>query len=340
MTYFTRPITLTRNIVILDGLTGTGKTMFSPLLATFDRMQNPRFEYMVEYLAISSTFGKINNDAANTLLNLLIDQKYYDGMISREVNFRPTDLSSVFLNGNGYRYLKRLLSKDGVNVEQRITTENPVFLLVTHQLISCLDKLSAAFDGRLKVVEIVRHPLYLIDHWCSYIDMHGANARDLTIWIEYKGYSLPWFAAGWEQKYLDSNQHEKVIYSIDRLMAHVFEKVSDTSINDNIFFIPFEQFVLSPIEYIQKLELFLNLKTDKGINRYLKKQKVPRTRVNDGPSKQIYKRYGVERLVSNSTNRDDYNNTLKRHLGICSTDCRATLEKLISDYEQIFGRWF
>ena len=105
---FTRSLNLCNQIVILDGLTGTGKTMFAPLINSFERVQNSRFEYMIEYLCISSKKEKIKSDAASSMLNLLADIKYYDGAISREVNFRPSDLSSVFSGPNWYQYLKQL----------------------------------------------------------------------------------------------------------------------------------------------------------------------------------------------------------------------------------------
>ena len=102
---FSRPIKFCKQIVILDGISGTGKTMFTPILSSFNRMQNARFEYMVEYLCISAQKSKITPDAAYTLLNLLADLKCYDGMISREVNFRPKDLSSVFKSTKVLKYI-------------------------------------------------------------------------------------------------------------------------------------------------------------------------------------------------------------------------------------------
>ena len=43
---YKRDKTLVRDIII-DGLTGTGKTMFSPLIASLKNVQNPRIECML-----------------------------------------------------------------------------------------------------------------------------------------------------------------------------------------------------------------------------------------------------------------------------------------------------
>ena len=72
---------------------------------------------MIEYLCISAQKSKISKDAPNSLLNLLADLKLYDGMISREVNFRPSDLSSVFNSSKGKTYLKQLFQQDGEVIE-------------------------------------------------------------------------------------------------------------------------------------------------------------------------------------------------------------------------------
>ena len=93
---FKRDLNLNKQIVVLDGLTGSGKTMLGPLLSSFDRMQSGRFEYIFEYLSITHHFNKIEDDALCSILKLHADVKLFDGMFSREVNFRPSDLSSIF----------------------------------------------------------------------------------------------------------------------------------------------------------------------------------------------------------------------------------------------------
>ena len=137
--------TLAKDVIILDGLTGTGKTMFSPLVASLKNVQNPRFEYMLEYLLISAQLGKLEKDASSALLNLLADVKFYDGLISREVNFRPSDLSSVFANKKFVKYFLQLFSRDGDAVETVIKKDPPKLFFITHQILSCLEKLKEVF---------------------------------------------------------------------------------------------------------------------------------------------------------------------------------------------------
>ena len=337
---FKRSIFLCDQIVILDGLTGTGKTMFTPFISSFDRFQNARFEYMIEYLCIASKVNKISKDASNSLLNLLADVKYYDGAISREVNFRPSDLSSVFNSSKTMKYLRQLFMKDGEAVEKKIKIEKPILFLTTHQLLSCINPAIEAFGSRLKIIEMVRHPIYLIDHWESYISMHGKSVRDFTMWIDYNGESLPWFASGWEEIYIKSSSYDKVIYSIQYLMKVVFSYAKSEKYNHSIIFIPFEKFVLNPSEYTNHLENFLDTKMTKSSLRILEKENTPRKSINDSPQKSIYKRYALKAYDKKLSDKEDYNSRVKSAKEKCSPEAYKCLQDLSKEYENIFGLWF
>lgn len=337
---FVRDNTLCRQTVVLDGLTGTGKTMMCPLLSSFRRQQNARFEYMFEYLSILSKNQKIQKDATEVLLRLLTDVKLYDGMISREVNFRVNDLSSVFKGSKGFKYVAQLFQKDGSAVENRIALENPSLLLVTHQLLGCLEPAIKALEGKLKVIEMVRHPLYLLDHWLSNMDMYGSSSRDFTLWVDCDGCSIPWFAKDWGQLYISSTMYDRVIYSINELFKPVFENLQKSDTHSEILFIPFEQFVKSPNQYLKKIELFIEDEMTNATLRVLKSQRVPRKSINDGPQKSIYKRYGLRSFDPTITDKKDYENMLKKAMMLTSNESRGVLLSLIDQYELNFGLWF
>ena len=212
---FSRKKYLCNDLIILDGLTGTGKTMLTPIISSLHNIQNARFENVFENICIAKKYNKITDDAFNSIISILIDIKYYDSYISREINFRPSDLSSVFQTSKWPRYLKQLFMNDGIEVEKRIRHNKEKIFFVTHQLLSCFEPLFNILKQNIKIIETIRHPIYLIDHWTSYINMHGNNPRDFTVWINKNNLSLPWFAQGWESKYINSKNIDKVIYSID-----------------------------------------------------------------------------------------------------------------------------
>ena len=93
-----RPFHIAENIVFLDGLTGTGKTMMAPLLTSLARVELARFDHIHEYLSALDANQKIESDAVSVLMNMYADLALYNSMIARESNFRWNDLSGVFSN--------------------------------------------------------------------------------------------------------------------------------------------------------------------------------------------------------------------------------------------------
>ena len=332
---FIRNKTLAKDIIILDGLTGTGKTMFSPLVASLKNVQNPRFEYMLEYLLISAKLGKLDKDAASALLNLLADVKFYDGLISREINFRPSDLSSVFANKNFIKYFLQLFSRDGDTVEAIIKKDPPKLFFITHQILSCLEQLKEAFGQRVKVVQMVRHPLYLIDHWMSYIDMHGNSERDFTVWLDNHDSSpAPWFSASWRDEYGKMEKIEKVLKSIETLMDPVYQCVKSS--DDSVLIIPFEKFVLEPDGYLKQLEQFISAGVTNQTPTVMKDQRLPRKFVTAGPAKSIYKRYAFNGRHSMLSDVEEYRIKRDRFVNSYGYEYSMYLDRIESRYASIF----
>ena len=91
---------LAEKIIIVDGQGGCGKTMLSPIIAALDRVELLTYAYQTEHICALRYLNKIDNNTAITMVRMLTDLQLYNTMMSREVNFRPRDLSSVFRDAN------------------------------------------------------------------------------------------------------------------------------------------------------------------------------------------------------------------------------------------------
>ena len=344
MTY-KRAITFTDNILILDGLTGTGKTLFAPLLASMEGVQLPRFEYMLEYLCIATAGGGIREDASKALINLLADTKCYDGMISREINLRPKDLSGAFGNKVLLKYLRQLFMSDGDAVMDRKKNEKPILSFVTHQLFEFKNVMFDAFGERLKFIEMVRHPYFLVDHWLSYQNRIGVHVRDLTLCGDHKNSAYPWFAEHWKEEYVRSNEFERVLLSISRLMAPIYKYEKNKIEGERVLVIPFESFVLNPSPFMSELECKFNLNVTKTTKKVMLAEKVPRRILNASPIKPIYLRYGVIKEDIQVPDKTDYNNR-KQRINQYVKERKAgdavvnEFLNCVNSYEKLFGLWF
>lgn len=165
--------------------------------------------------------------------------------------------------------------EDGKVVVDRIQKEKSILHIISHQPLRTMDLAFRAFGNRLRVIENVRHPLFLLEHWYSYIDRHGTDRRDFTIWINYKRKALPWFAVGREEKYDKSTSFDRVIYSIEWLLNKVNEIVSnlDKDQKKQILFAPFEKFVLDPNPYLKAFSELLDTETTFKTRKALRKRK-------------------------------------------------------------------
>ena len=131
-----RPNVLAQKIVFIDGIEGCGKTMLSPIVASLDRVELLTYSYEIEYLCSLAYLNKIDSKSAGQAISLIADLKLYNLMQSREVNFRFSDLSSVFKANQPWRYFFRLFQSGDQHSVERIQKLNPILLLTTHKLIA------------------------------------------------------------------------------------------------------------------------------------------------------------------------------------------------------------
>ena len=108
-------------------------------------------------------------------------------MMGREVNFRPSDVSSAFNDNDPSRYIKRLFGPGDEKVPEMIQQENPILHFAVHNLLSYSEPIWQALGDRCVFIEIVRHPLYMVRQ-------QALNMRHLLEDVrDFIGHSLQYF---------------------------------------------------------------------------------------------------------------------------------------------------
>ena len=143
----------------------------------------------------------LQQEAKWILMDHGVDKKIYETMMGRDVNFRISDLSSVFQDANPWRYFKRIFQKGDLVIPDRIKQERPILNLTTHNLLSRSDPLISALGDSVIFIEVVRHPLYMVKQQQLNMERLLYNARDIQINIEYQEHQLPYYAHGWEKEF-------------------------------------------------------------------------------------------------------------------------------------------
>jgi len=321
--------------VLLDGISGTGKTMAMRIIGSFTGVIPPRFNYQLEQICIAIYEGKLETNAGIEILQLILDQNHYDAALSRELNFRPKDLSSILGSPKRLEYLKRLFLPDGENAWTRLQAKQEKLFLIVHQLMSASDILDNLPEKKIHRILCTRHPYYLFDHWVSCVDMHGSTPRDFSVTL---GGSLevPWFVQSNFEMFTGGSPENKAAKVISDLMK---SQESFLENHSNVLIIDFEKFVLEPANYVERMEMMVGGSPQK-LASILKRENLPRMHINLSNQKKIYKRYSSNKLNSDFNHAEDYEILRDRILSSTSDEHFNLLESAASTYEARFGRWF
>ncbi len=322
-------------VVFVDGLPGCGKTLLAPIVGSLARVELMQASYQVEYTCALRFLGKIELDAAAVLIRLFTDLQLYNMMMGRETNFRVGDLSGVWKSVHPWRYLRRLVQPGDQAAADRIATERPILNLFTHFLLSFGGPVFEALGPRVRFVEVVRHPLYMIKQQSLYIERFGTDLRDFSIWFDRDGRALPWFALGWEERFLQARPMERVIYMIARCLNMAGQTVAaqPEAYRRHVLVVPFERFVLDPWPYLHETAALLETELTPATSRMLRRHNVPRRMYAEGVGEPIYREYGWEPPRPGATERDEFARRREFAAQHAGEEAMALLDRLCTEYE-------
>ena len=272
----------TNDIVVVDGFWGGGKSVVTSIIGSMARVEKKKVEHVYEYVCIAHSTGKMNTDAASAFLKIYADLSQYNNLIGREVNLRWSDDSGLRNNPGSLTYLKRLFHPGGDSVADQISERNLALLIASHELISVSDLLYESYGSRLKLVEVVRHPVHLFNNVRDYT-AEFERTREFTLSFEVSGVKVPWFAADWADEFVSSSITDRALLSIARMQSEMFSSIdSINAAQQPLLVLSFENTVLRPEDSIEKLEIFLNRPRTRRTNRVLRQQNLPRKQISAG----------------------------------------------------------
>jgi hypothetical protein len=308
---FSRENNFCKNLVIVDGASGSGKSVISPLLSCFENVEKFKVDYKYENFCILN--NKKNDFEDQIYLKTFADNDLYDSVIAREINTRFYDYTSIFQNNNWLNYLKRLFLKSDEKLIEYLINKKPYLNLQTHGILISGDILFRTFQERLKMIVVMRHPVYLVEHWMSYnIDRYGQDPKQFQMALKFGESNFrPWYAESIEN-YEELNYIEKIVSSIIEIYKKYFRKIETFGLvySNQMMTIPFEDFVLYPDKYIKNISGLLGRNQKSIIHNFLKKHKCPRKNLLIGPTLGDYKnKKGDKKLYKNDI--EEFNKKLE-----------------------------
>ncbi len=280
-----RKLRLAKKIVVVDGMIGGGKNLLSSIVSSFPSVEMWIHRTQIEQVCALYHLGHMSLDAAKTLINTWIEEEILNQNMSRNVNFKPSDISSIFHDARPLRYFKRLL-KSPLKAKESVEKEMPVLNLMTHVNTSYSKPLFEALGERLIYIRVSRHPMTtdMIKHNKKWTERWENDDRHSYIMYKTlnenkKPIHLPFYAKKIEKKYLNGNSTDKSILLFDQWIRNSDNFIDEIkkSTEATIIEIPYEKFVFYPEIYIKKISSALALSPDKKTIKMMRRQRVPRS---------------------------------------------------------------
>ena len=151
--------------------------------------------------------------------------------------------------------------------------------MMIHYELMHVDIFLKAFP-KCKFYCMERHPIDLVFSWINkkYSSTFLENPRNATITYKYKNKLVPYYAFGWEEKYIKSNYIDKVIFMIEnstKISKQKYNKLSDFD-KKKVKKISLDELVLNPEKIIKNICNDLKTKKTSYTNKILKEENCPR----------------------------------------------------------------
>ena len=271
---------LKKDIVFVDGLTRVGKAIYNRLIASLSNISQPQFLEPLEQLLPMYKTGHIDKNSFSAFVRLHLNERAYNHALSRNLNFRYDDLTSVH-NSNNYKELFKNLSKeDGNIIIDELNNNKLIHQFQTHDLLTHYS-LFLDLNIDVKIIEVLRNPIDTVHSWYKRgwgRRFDNEDPRSFTTLFKYKGKTIPHYVIGHEEEYLKLNEMEKCVFMHNLLLKESIKEYQRLSKKqkDNILILEYENMLIEPLQEIDKICLFLNIKKTEYTQKAMFDARVPR----------------------------------------------------------------
>ena len=278
-----RPQNLINNIAIVDGFSGTGKSLIMPLLSHLKGGEVWQISEETEGVCLLEYLNKIDYDAAKALVRRNFDKRIYDLSLARNVNFRASDDSSIQGTLLTSKYKKRMKDKtERKPIVKRIQKEKPLFIMDAHYIFGNSDLYFKSFDDSLSIyIFMLRNPSHLVNAYFNQdlLARIGKDPMEIELCIEIDNKVLPYYVTEYYQEYNKANNDlEKAIIVIYKYLSKVYDMYDALTEKEKekFYFISFENFTTNPTKFMDKICGTLNTKPSKSYKKMFKHLNMPR----------------------------------------------------------------
>lgn len=282
---------LLKELIIVDGYSGNGKQLISKFLQTFNRVEKMEVDHIFSEIGCLNYFNLMDDQAAVALINLKAETKLLNIILSREINFRYKDQSSIFKSSKLLQYIRRLFRNDGDNLIKYLNNDKPILHIMNHFSKPFMNIYFDTFKSKLNYFSCVRHPVYFYTQW-EYIVKNIINQNPRFKFINFteknlknKSISIPWFfyEAAKNEELIEDNISNIILKSyiwLEEKSDHS-NQLLNSKYKNNYHEVCFENFILNTNYYIESFSKILNSKSTNGTKKLMKKELLPSKKLTD-----------------------------------------------------------
>lgn len=267
---------LLQEVVLIDGLSRTGKSLLSPIIGVFEEVEQVQFFNYLEHIIPGVYLNQVDQNFAKFSILKLLNEKIYDISIGRNINFRYGDQTSVVNHRLYEAYRARQKIKEGSEAIDLLHASSGILPIQTHDVLTN-GKIFDSLDFGIKIIEILRHPIEVVNSW--YRKGWGTRFLDdpqsFTLLTKTEFGSVPWFASHEPELYLKSSPMDRCIVNVTYLYDKLFEEFYRYP-KKLILPISFDSLILRPDECIDQISNFLRKAKIKDYSKALKIANLPR----------------------------------------------------------------
>jgi hypothetical protein len=286
-----------KNLILVTGTHTSGKSMISPIIASFKNVEMLRKLYTLDQIAILTNFQKIEKNVSTYLAKNILDFSYYEQLIGRNLNFRFEDETGVYQSKDPEYYKKRIYVSRGPKVLRAHNQKNTHMLVDTHDGLWFYNFWSSLGIRNLKIISIFRNPIDIVYSWLN-LDLGVAEKKILNqIPLIKNTKNLKPFYYYKFLKKAKKNKNDVVVDMVGECFLNdlkFYEKIKNKK---RIFRLEFNNFAENTDKVIKKISLFLNLNISQFTRKIMIKERLPRKVRDEDKHIKLYK---IKNLLSKS----------------------------------------
>ena len=267
---------LAKNILMIDGITRSGKSVLSHVIGTFENTEHIQFYYALEHLMSGVALGSVEMDFAKAFLSSQLNELTYNSMLGRNINFRASDQTGVPNHPRFEMYKTRLEQSEGDHIVELLRDGKHLFPFLTHDVMVNYEIFEVLLP-EAKVIEIYRNPILNIRscYLKGYGNRFSNDPRFFSLTLSEGFEPVPWYAESQENVWRSFNNMERCVWMVTHLIR---KSITQQYLRkrDLVLTISHEDLVQETERIVDQIERFIGQKRTAASSIQLSKQKCPR----------------------------------------------------------------